>query len=66
FGNSCVDGTIAAYLKDGSVPGRVKANTSDRKCRPLAPPEPSAVDGSAAGKKAAPLSRADLQQFVGR
>src|SRR4029453_13592843 len=44
FGNSCVDGAIAAYLTDGALPQRVKANTSDKKCPPLAPPSPSSVD----------------------
>jgi hypothetical protein len=65
-----VDGAIAAYLTDGSLPKRVKANTSDKKCKPLAPPEPSTAGekpSEATGKRAvAPLSRADLQKHVGR
>ena len=70
FGNSCVDDAIATYLTNGSLPKRVKANTSDKKCKPLAPPKPSTPDAKpseAAGKRAvAPLSRADLQRHVGR
>ena len=66
FGNSCVDGAIAAYLANGSVPQRVKANTSDKKCPPLAPPTPSSVDGKRSAAAASPLSRAALQRLVGR
>ena len=61
FGNSCVDGAIAAYLKDGSLPKRVKANTSDKKCEPLSPPDPSAAAG-----KSGVSGRAGLQQYIGR
>jgi pimeloyl-ACP methyl ester carboxylesterase len=63
FGNSCVDGAVAAYLRDGSLPRRVKANTSDKKCKPLAPPAPAAAE---ARRPAETLSRADLQRHVGR
>jgi hypothetical protein len=56
-----VDGAIAAYLKTGALPKRVKANTSDLKCDPLAMPEPSAT---AAKRAAAPLSRAALQKEI--
>ena len=61
FGNKCVDGAVAAYLKTGVVPKRVKANTSDLKCEPIEPPAATAV----AEKRAAePLSRADLQRRI--
>ena len=66
FGNSCVDGAIAAYLADGSMPKRVKANTSDLKCKPLGPPAPSTVDGKRPAAAGSPLSRAGLQRLVGR
>ncbi|HET6530336.1 MAG TPA: alpha/beta hydrolase [Actinoplanes sp.] len=64
FGNSCVDGAIAAYLADGTLPKRVKANTSDKRCRPLPPPVPSVVE---AKRSAAdhPLSRAALHRHIG-
>ncbi len=62
FGNACVDDTIAAYLKTGALPKRVKANTSDVRCRPLAPPDPSAAAARSAGQ---PLSRAELQKRIG-
>jgi pimeloyl-ACP methyl ester carboxylesterase len=65
FGNSCVDGAIAAYLADGTMPKRIKANTSDKKCKPLPPPAPSTVDGRRSAVDN-PLSRAALQRHVGR
>ncbi|MEV6487812.1 alpha/beta hydrolase [Actinoplanes sp. NPDC051633] len=43
FGNSCVDNAVAAYLRDGTLPKRVKANTSDLKCKPLPQPSPAAA-----------------------
>ncbi|MEV6637689.1 alpha/beta hydrolase [Actinoplanes sp. NPDC051470] len=62
FGNKCVDGAVAAYLKNGALPKRVKANTSDLRCKPIAPPAAAA----AAEKRAAqPLSRTDLQRRIG-
>ena len=61
FGNACVDGPIAAYLKSGVLPERVKANTSDLKCDPLPVPNPSATT---AKRAAAPLSRAALQKSI--
>ena len=62
FGNPCVDGAVAAYLKSGVLPKRNRANSADLKCKPLRPPVPSTV----AGKRATePLSRADLQQVIG-
>ena len=56
FGNSCVDNTIAAYLKTGALPKRVKADSADLKCKPLAPPAPC---GRRAGH------RADRQTVLG-
>lgn len=40
FGNACVDNAIADYLADGSLPGRVKADRSDKQCEPIAKPTP--------------------------
>jgi hypothetical protein len=62
FGNSCVDGAIAAYLADGTLPKRVKANTSDKKCKPLPPPAPSPVEAKRSADH--PLSRAALQRHI--
>ncbi|BEL10180.1 alpha/beta hydrolase [Actinoplanes sichuanensis] len=42
FGNACVDNTIADYLADGTLPGRVKADRSDKQCEPIAKPTPLA------------------------
>ena len=63
FGNSCVDDTVAEYLKTGLLPKRVKANTSDRKCAPIAQPEPASAVVTE-GRTAAPLSRAALQRLI--
>jgi pimeloyl-ACP methyl ester carboxylesterase len=61
FGNACVDNTIAAYLQTGVLPKRVRANSADLKCKPIAPPVPGAIVGKRA---AAQLSRADLQKVI--
>ena len=45
FGNACVDDAVAAYLRDGTLPKRVKANSSDLKCKPLPQPTPVAEAG---------------------
>lgn len=63
FGNACVDDVIAAYLRTGDLPQRVRANTADVRCAPLAPPNPAAA---AEGRRAIqPLTRADLQHHIG-
>ena len=62
FGNACVDDAIAAYLRTGALPKRVKADRSDLRCEPLPAPDPSAA---AAKRAAQPLSRADLQKRIG-
>ena len=45
FGNACVDDTIADYLLTGALPGRVKADRSDKQCEPIAKPTPLAATG---------------------
>ncbi|GIE81095.1 peptidase [Actinoplanes philippinensis] len=57
FGNACVDNTIADYLAAGTLPGRVKADRSDKQCEPIAKPTPLAADG-----KSAPTERLRLQR----
>jgi pimeloyl-ACP methyl ester carboxylesterase len=49
FGNACVDNTIADYLATGALPGRVKADRSDKQCEPIAKPTPLAATGKKAG-----------------
>ena len=39
-GNACVDDTIAAYLKDGSLPARKAGDGPDATCAPLPVPTP--------------------------
>jgi pimeloyl-ACP methyl ester carboxylesterase len=63
FGNACVDDTIAGYLATGVVPGRVKANRSDKQCRPLPQPDPGKAKRAESG--AASSTRLDLQRLLG-
>ncbi|GAA3631201.1 alpha/beta hydrolase [Kineosporia mesophila] len=37
-GVACTDDAVAAYLKDGTLPTRVKGRTSDKKCDPVPQP----------------------------
>jgi pimeloyl-ACP methyl ester carboxylesterase len=57
FGNACVDNVIAAYLKTGALPKRIRADASDLKCKPLVPPAP-------AERASTSLSRIDLQKAI--
>ncbi|MEV6600199.1 alpha/beta hydrolase [Actinoplanes sp. NPDC051346] len=63
FGNACVDDTIAEYLKSGKLPRRVKANMSDKRCKPLPPPDPSAAADKHPEAGTSP-SRLDLQKLI--
>ena len=42
-GIACTDDTIAAYLKDGTLPKRVSGNKSDKQCDPVPQPKPGAT-----------------------
>jgi pimeloyl-ACP methyl ester carboxylesterase len=42
-GDTCVDGTIAAYLTTGALPSRQPGPGPDATCAPLPPPDPSPV-----------------------
>ncbi len=64
FGNACVDDTIADYLATGALPRRLKANRSDRRCKPIAPPDPSATPAKPT-ERAAVLTRLELQKLIG-
>jgi hypothetical protein len=56
-----VDGTIAGDLATGALPRRVKANRSDKRCTPLARPNPAA----AAARRAGPYAeRLALQRVI--
>ncbi|MFB3737779.1 MAG: alpha/beta fold hydrolase [Candidatus Velamenicoccus archaeovorus] len=48
FGNECVDGAIADYLADGTLPPRQSGAGPDLECDPLPPPVPGAL--GAAGR----------------
>ena len=39
-GDTCVDGTVAAYLATGALPARKPGDGSDAQCAPLPPPTP--------------------------
>jgi pimeloyl-ACP methyl ester carboxylesterase len=63
FGDKCVDNTIAAYLATGALPKRVKADRSDKRCRPIPQPVPLR-GGPLAAEHAAPVTRLDLQRLI--
>jgi pimeloyl-ACP methyl ester carboxylesterase len=48
YGNACIDGAIAAYLADGTLPARRPEDGPDATCARIAVPEPSAKDRSVA------------------
>ncbi|AGL14167.1 alpha/beta hydrolase [Actinoplanes sp. N902-109] len=66
FGNACVDLTVAEYLANGTLPARLKGNTSDKKCPPLPQPDPTAKVAGKSAAGAAGLSRLELQSLIGR
>ncbi|MGK5680523.1 alpha/beta hydrolase [Actinoplanes sp. URMC 104] len=57
YGNRCVDDTIADYLATGKLPKRVGGERSDKRCKPIAPPEPGVT------AKRAP-ERLQLQRLI--
>ncbi|MBU2667530.1 alpha/beta hydrolase [Actinoplanes bogorensis] len=61
YGNRCVDGTIADYLATGKLPDRQDGERSDKRCKPIAPPEPVVAD--AVKSKKAP-ERLELQRLI--
>jgi pimeloyl-ACP methyl ester carboxylesterase len=64
FGNLCVDNTIADYLASGVLPKRVKANRSDKRCKPIAPPAPTAGTATARSESVAVRTRLELQKLI--
>jgi hypothetical protein len=71
FGNACVDNAVADYLATGALPRRLKANRSDKRCKPIAPPKPSATAAKPSATAAQPtesaglLTRLELQKLIG-
>jgi pimeloyl-ACP methyl ester carboxylesterase len=63
FGNPCVDDTIADYLATGELPERVRGNRSDKRCRPLPQPDPSASPPRRS-ESGTSLGRLDLQRSI--
>ena len=61
LGNRCVDEAVAAYLADGTLPKRVRGNRSDKRCPPMAPPDPTAP-GVRNARERGGLSREALQR----
>jgi hypothetical protein len=73
FGDECVDGQIAAYLANGTLPTRKPGNRADTTCAPLPVPDPteaaasaSAMAKSGAAAKTAPITRESLQRLIAR
>jgi pimeloyl-ACP methyl ester carboxylesterase len=65
FGNACVDDAIADYLASGKLPRRVKANRSDKQCKPIAQPTPASTEPAPAGKRAGSSGdRLRLQRLI--
>jgi pimeloyl-ACP methyl ester carboxylesterase len=61
FGGKCVDDTVADYLTSGALPKRRPGERSDKRCTPIAQPNP--VNGEKpAGKRAA--DRLELRRLV--
>jgi len=62
-GVSCVDNSVADYLRTGIVPRRVSGTRADRSCPRLAPPVPGTVGGrgpAAPVDRMSPMLRRDL------
>jgi hypothetical protein len=62
-----VDNTIAAYLTTGALPRRLKANRADRRCKAIAPPDPTPGTLGPAPKStesAAVRTRLELQKLI--
>jgi pimeloyl-ACP methyl ester carboxylesterase len=62
FGDTCVDGTIAAYLSTGALPARQPFLPWDKTCAPLPKPDPTAPAAEAKAETLAGSSQG-LQQF---
>ncbi len=65
-GNACVDGTIAAYLKDGTLPKRKPGSGADKTCAPLPQPKPKAASSSRSGAGAALVAQRLLRSGLAR
>jgi pimeloyl-ACP methyl ester carboxylesterase len=51
FGGACIDNAIADYLASGVLPKRHQGERSDKRCPPIAQPDP--LNGAPSGKRAA-------------
>jgi pimeloyl-ACP methyl ester carboxylesterase len=65
FGDKCVDGVVAGYLANGTLPKRVPGNRSDKRCPPIPQPDPTALAVKRSAERAE-LSRPALQQMIWR
>lgn len=54
FGVACTDNTIANLLRSGHLPKRQSGDRADKRCKPLAPPNPNAVEGRTLPRRPAP------------
>jgi pimeloyl-ACP methyl ester carboxylesterase len=60
-GVECTDSKIAEYLKTGALPERQAGNHSDVQCDPVPAPVPEGASATAAEKRSASASSADLR-----
>lgn len=61
LGGTCINTAVAAYLKSGALPRRVKANMSDQRCAPVPQPAPK----TAVAKESADAGLAELRKLIG-
>jgi pimeloyl-ACP methyl ester carboxylesterase len=59
-GNRCVDDTIATYLASGKLPKRLPGERSDKRCRPIPPPDPT----GASKAKRAPAPVEEMRRLI--
>ena len=55
-GVSCVDNSVANYLRTGIVPTRLSGTRADRSCPRLAPPVPETIGGRTTARPVDPMS----------
>jgi pimeloyl-ACP methyl ester carboxylesterase len=64
YGNECVDGQIAAYLANGTLPARKRGDGPDTLCAPLPVPVPAVAALSRTAAPAAPAGRANVHRLM--
>ncbi len=63
YGNECVDGQIADYLADGTMPARQSGSGADAYCKPLPKPVPDGATAKTGAKAGAGMSAATRERM---